>query len=195
MSMNTQHHHPRLLSPRRAPALSAFAIPVSLAAALAALPLSAAAQPGGTLIEAPVVDVQPVVRIVTERVPFESCYDERVRVDERGRRSATPALLGGVLGGTLGGALGNGSGHQGVIAGAGALLGASVGNDIARNRQTQGDYYITEQRCSVEYERREREEITGYRVSYQYDGNIYQTTTRRDPGDTITLRMSLEPLR
>jgi uncharacterized protein YcfJ len=100
-----------------------------------------------------------------------------------------------VLGGTLAGAIGDGSGHQGVIAGAGALLGASVGNDIARSRRQAGDYYVVEQRCTTEYERHEREEVTGYRVSYQYDGNIYHTTTRRDPGDTITLRMSLEPLR
>ena len=38
-----------------------------------------------SVIEAPVVGVEPLVRTVTQRIPHESCWDERVRVVERGR--------------------------------------------------------------------------------------------------------------
>jgi len=165
-----------------------------LALALSA-PALALAQTHSTVIDAPVVSVQPLVEVVSERIPHETCRAERVRVVERGRsRSATPAILGAVLGGTLGGAIGDDTGHQGVIAGAGAVLGASVGNDIGRRQQRDDGYYVTEDVCTVEYELRERERVSGYRVSYRYGDTIYETRTARDPGATIPVRVELKPL-
>jgi uncharacterized protein YcfJ len=160
------------------------------------LPAVAFAQTQSRVIDAPVVAVEPLVEIVTERVPFETCRQERVRVVERdGPRSATPAILGAVLGGTLAGAAGDDTGYQGVIAGAGAALGASVGNDIGRRyQQRDGGYYVTEDVCTTEYEVRERERTGGYRVSYRYGDTIYETRTNRDPGATIPIRVQLTPL-
>mgnify|MGYP003678529852 CR=1 FL=1 len=147
-----------------------------------------------SVIEAPVVGVEPLVRTVTQRIPHESCWDERVRVVERGRgHSATPGILGAVVGGTVAGALGHNSRHQPVIAGAGALLGASVGHDVG-HRRSERSYYVTEQRCEVDYELRDVEEVTGYRISYRYGGNIYHTHSSRHPGDTIRVRIQLQPL-
>jgi len=147
------------------------------------------------IVDAEVVDVQPIVEVVSERIPHETCREERVRVVERGgRRSKTPAILGAVLGGTLGGAIGDDTGHQGVIAGAGAVLGASVGNDIGRRHHRRDSYYVTEDVCSVAYEIHERERVNGYRVSYRYGDRIYQTRTSRDPGATIPVRVELRPL-
>lgn len=168
-----------------------------LAGALVAILLvpAANADRSSLVVDAPVVSVQPIVRTVSERIPHEVCRRERVRVVERGRvGSATPGLVGAVVGGTVASVLGRNSRHQPVIAGAGALLGASIGHDRAQRRASQS-YYVNEDVCEVEYERREREEVTGYRVSYRYNGTILHTRSDHYPGDTIPVRVEVSPLR
>jgi uncharacterized protein YcfJ len=145
-------------------------------------------------VEVPVTAVEPIVQYVTRKIPHETCRDERVRVERAGpNHSATPAILGAVIGGVVGGALGQDSRYQPVTAGAGALLGASVGTDISHRQNTRSNY-VTEQRCEVDYELRDQENIIGYRVSYLYGDRIYQTETRLRPGSTITLQVELSPL-
>lgn len=161
---------------------------------LGLVPALAAAQ--STVIDAPVVDVQPIVEVVNERIPFETCREERVRVVEGGGfRSATPTILGAIAGGAAGSVLGRNSSRRDVIAGAGAVLGASVGYDRGRRHTRNNGYYVTENRCSTEYELRERERVSGYRVSYRYGDSVYETRTAYDPGATIAVRVSVEPLR
>ncbi|MEM9397302.1 MAG: hypothetical protein AAF991_07465 [Pseudomonadota bacterium] len=160
---------------------------------LLATPVSARNE--STIVQAPVVGVQPIYETVTERIPHQICREERVRVVERDRRgSFTPTLVGAVVGGTVAGVLGNNSRRRDVIAGAGAILGASIGNDVGRNRRHDNDYYVTEDVCTTEYELREQERLNGYRVSYRYAGGVYKTFSRHDPGETIAVRVSLEPL-
>lgn len=147
-----------------------------------------------SVIHAPVTSVEPITEWVTERVPHETCRDERVRVVDNSRSgSATSALLGAVIGGTMGGAIGHNSRHQPVIAGAGALLGASIGRDVGR-QQSQNFHYTTETICTTDYEVREYEEITGYRVGYEFGGNTWYTRTRSEPGSNIRVRVSVTPL-
>jgi len=95
--------------------------------------------------------------------------------------------------GATAGAIGDNTGHQGVIATAGALLGAAVGHDVAHQRSAT-TRYVTEQRCETSYELRDREEVVGYRVSYEYAGGIYHTRTRHRPGPTIEVGVILEPV-
>jgi len=157
--------------------------------------LSAAALAQSTVIDAPVVDVEPVVEIVRERRPYEICREERVRVVEtRGRDSVTPVILGAVVGGTVGSVLGNNSSRRDLITGAGAILGASMGNDRRRQSHRDHGYYVTEDVCTTEYEVHEREQIRGYRVSYQFGDSIYTTRMPTQPGPTIAVRVSLDPL-
>lgn len=163
-----------------------------VAAACLAVPL-ALADTLRTSVEAPVVATEPIVETVTEKIPHETCRDETVRVVQAGgAHSATPSIIGAIIGGTMGGVLGQDSRHEPLILGAGAVLGASVGHDVSHARSARG-YYVTEARCVVDYELREREQIVGYRVSYRYGDTIYQTRTRTHPGETITLRIEIEP--
>ncbi len=146
------------------------------------------------VVQAPVVSVDPVVRTITDKIPHQSCWDERVRLQSRGgHRSAVPQVLGAVIGGATAGAIGDNTGHQGVIATAGALLGAAVGHDVAHQRSAT-TRYVTEQRCETSYELRDREEVVGYRVSYEYAGGIYHARTRHRPGPTIEVGVILEPV-
>lgn len=147
------------------------------------------------VIEAPVVSAEPIVQVYSERIPFERCRAERVRVVERGRGGSwTPTVLGAVVGGTVGSVLGDNSSRRDVITGAGAILGGSIGRDIGRRQQRDDGYYVTEDVCTTEYELREREEVTGYRVRYRFEDQIVETRTVTDPGATIAVRMRLEPL-
>lgn len=156
-------------------------------------PVLALAESAPTVVEVPVVAVEPLLRTVTERIPHESCWDERVRVVDNSRpHSATPTILGAILGGSMAGVLGRNSRHQPLIAGAGAVLGASMGHD--RGHRNSPGYYVTERRCEVDYELREREEVTGYRVSYRYGGTIHHTRTSYHPGDTLRVQVVLQPL-
>ena len=166
---------------------------ISSALAGALLTQAAVAESLSYSIEAPVVSVKPLVRTVTDKIPHRVCRDEVVRVERRGgHRSHTPQILGAVIGGTAAGALGDNTGHQGVIAAAGALLGASIGRDASHRRGTRTEY-VTEEVCEVDYELRDREIVTGYRVGYRYDGNIYYTRTSDRPGDTIRLNVAVQP--
>jgi uncharacterized protein YcfJ len=163
-------------------------------AALAAASI-AWADTQAVVVDAPVVGVDPIVQVVTDRIPHETCRDERVKVVVQGGHghSTTPPILGAIIGGTVGGALGSDSRHQPLIAGAGAALGASIGHDVSHQRNAHS-YYVTEEFCEVDYELRDREEVVGYRVSYRYGDSIYQTRTATRPGETIRLRVELQPL-
>ena len=162
--------------------------------AFLAVPALTAAASGSTVIEAPVVSAEAVVEVVTERIPHEVCREERVRVVERGHgHSATPVLLGAVVGGAAGAVVGGNSRHRDVIAGAGAVLGASVGHD-AGHRRSDESYYVTEEVCEVEYELRESERMRGYRVRYRIGDTIAETRRDELPGATIAVRVQFEPL-
>ena len=108
--------------------------------------------------------------------PQRQCWDEQVVHQAprhgyyAGTRSFTPAILGGILGGVVGNQFGHGSGNTAMTVG-GALLGASLGHDIARRRhQAYGHggqtYTTTEERCRVTNVYHEEERIDGYRVRY-----------------------------
>jgi len=147
-----------------------------------------------TLVEVPVTAVQPLLRTVTRKIPHESCWDERVKVVQPGgNHSATPGILGAVIGGVVAGSLGHNSRYQPLIAGAGAVLGASIGHDVSHRRNAQS-YYVTQRRCEIDYELRDEETIIGYRVSYLYGDTIYHTETRNHPGETIELQVDVSPV-
>jgi len=146
-------------------------------------------------VEAPVLDVEPLVRVVQVTVPQEVCWQEPVRhTADSGYRSATPTVLGAIIGGVAGNQFGSGSGNK-VMTAAGALLGGSIGRDMAnRRRQAQASYVTYERVCDIEQVSHEEERIDGYRVTYEYAGREFVTQTPVDPGETIRVRVQVQPL-
>jgi uncharacterized protein YcfJ len=177
------------------------------AAAAIALTASMSAQAGGHrhsdadtyYVWAKVVDVEPIVHLVQVSTPKRVCWDERVRhVDHGGYRdrSTTPVVVGGIIGGVLGNRIVDGR-ARGVATVAGALLGASVGNDYARSQHRPGpsrSYVTTERRCEIEQIVREEERIDGYRVTYKYKGRRFVTRSPHEPGERIRVRVQVEPV-
>ena len=146
------------------------------------------------VINARVVDVEPLVRIVTVTVPQEVCWEEPVRQQASSHRSRTPDVLGGVIGGVIGNTMGGGRGKK-IMTAAGVLLGASIGRDISyRRSQRQGSTIAYERICEIEQVSREEERTDGYRVTYEYAGREFVTHTDAEPGKYIRVHVRLEPV-
>ena len=114
------------------------------------------------------------------------------------------AVLGGLAGGVLGHQVGNGRGKDAATV-LGVVLGAVAGNQIQnQNAQTQydngqyannGRYEQAQrevQRCRTVYDAQTR--ITGYNVAYEYRGQQYTTFMRSNPGNSLPVRVSVEPI-
>ena len=136
------------------------ATPVRLAL-LAALGVAATAANAQSMVTARVLGAQPVV----EQVPVQECGPNRA--------SGTGAAVGAVTGGRIGSQIGRGNGH---IAGAilGALGGAVLGNTAEAYNNGYGG-------CATRYSQR----VTGYDVTYEYQGRQYQTRTAQAPGQWL----------
>ena len=152
---------------------------------------------GTTYDRAPVVGVEPIYETVSFSVPTEQCHQERVAYSTRARHgSATAPILGAIIGGAIGNAVGHKKRNKQVGAVVGAVLGGSIGADVARNnRRAYGDEvrYRTEEVCQTVRDTREEERLAGYHVSYVYGGETYTTRMRRDPGDSIRVRVRVSP--
>lgn len=150
---------------------------------------------------AKVINVTPVTRDITQRVPVENCWQERVRYEaptHQPYQSATPVLLGGLIGAAIGNSLGH-SHHKtnrDIKTVAGGLLGASIGSDIARRQNSAPGRveYRNEERCEVSYDTRHEQQIIGYDVTYRYHGETYQTRMDYDPGKQIKVKVNVRPV-
>ena len=119
---------------------------------------------------------------ITEEVPI---YEETEGGDELG---------GLIIGGLLGAAVGNSvSGSDGAGT-AGAVAGALIGRDHAKKTKKAGKIvgYRQQDVCEIQKRVREEriEEITGYRLNIDVDGETISLKTKRsyDVGDEIRIR-------
>jgi uncharacterized protein YcfJ len=118
--------------------------------------------------------------------PRRECRTEYEEVHEH--RSPGGAIIGGVAGGVIGSQVGRGNGRLAGTA-IGAITGAIVGDRIDNDRPR---YYERPVRaCHVvdEWETR----VTGYTVTYEYQGRTYTTVMPYDPGDRIKVRVAVSP--
>jgi uncharacterized protein YcfJ len=152
-------------------------------------------------INAKVVRVIPVVRVVQVATPREHCWYERVRHVDRDlpdhENSALPVILGGVVGGVVGNQVGRRR-HRGALTVAGSLIGAVIGHGVSKRRPQhyplKRSYVTTERHCEIETDYREEERIEGYEVTYRYNGRYFTTRTDQEPGERIRVRVQVEPV-
>ena len=171
---------------------------IALALSLAVATPAWAGSGNGRTDYAKVLDVEPIVHTVEDRIPRESCWTEQVRHEDYrpNENGYTGTILGGVIGGAVGNAVGHKKKNKQVGAAVGALLGAAIGHDVSQ-RNSGGRtnvYYTSERQCETSYEVSYREETVGYWVTYQYHGEQYRTRMDRAPGDKIRVRVTVEPI-
>ncbi|MCZ6711013.1 MAG: hypothetical protein O7B25_11675, partial [Gammaproteobacteria bacterium] len=80
-----------------------------------------------------------------------------------------------------------------VLTVAGAILGASIANQVSRDRRDWSDSH-GQRRCSTEFETREVEEIAGYLVHYRYHGQKFVKRMERDPGERVRVEVRVTPI-
>jgi uncharacterized protein YcfJ len=127
-------------------------------------------------------------------VPREECSSRWVQETRRaGGREYGGAVIGGVAGALLGNQVGKGHGREAATA-VGAVVGAFAGDRIA-NRD-QWDRYEEAPRevmtCRTVSDVQSR--IAGYRVNYEYRGQQFTTLMRENPGRTLQVRVSVDPV-
>jgi uncharacterized protein YcfJ len=155
-----------------------------------------AAQAQTFVDRARVQTVQPQYESV--QVPRQECSSQYVQDAPQvvgGQRGYTGAIVGGVAGGILGNQVGKGHGREAATA-AGAVIGALTGDHL-QNSNNQPQQVVQApprevRNCQTVVDMQQR--LTGYRVTYEYRGNQYQTVTREQPGQSLPVRVSVTPL-
>lgn len=166
---------------------------IALLVLAAGATVAAQAQSPDFVDRARVQRVDPQYQVV--QVPREECTSQWVNEPQSagiGAGGLGGVLIGGVAGGLLGNQVGKGHGREAATA-AGAVIGAIAGDRIA-NRGAQP--YPQAQRevrsCRTVYE--QQQQLTGYLVTYDYQGHRYSTVMREQPGATLPVRVSVTPL-
>ena len=147
--------------------------------------LAAPAFAGDYVDNAPVISSIPMYQTVAQ--PQQQCWSESVTTYEE-HRSPAGVLLGGVTGGLLGNTIGRGNGRVASTV-VGAMIGAVVGDHIA-NRDNQA-VAVTRpiQRCQTV--QNYQQVITGYQVTYNYNGRNTTVVLPYDPGATVPVEVGI----
>ena len=135
---------------------------------------------------AEVVNTVPVYGSINE--PRQQCWTETVTAYHEAPRHYGGTLLGGITGGLIGSTIGDGNGRIAAAA-VGAAIGALVGNraDERRNYSTAVPQQV--QRCqNVD---NYRQGITGYQVTYHYNGRNSTVILPYDPGPRVNVDISV----
>lgn len=123
----------------------------------------------------PVTEVRTGTREVCEDVAV-----ERRRPERFGNRDG--AVIGAVVGGLIGNQVGGGNGRK-LATVAGAVGGGYAGREIDRRHEGGQRYTDYERQCRTVSE--PREEIVGYDVRYDLDGQVSLTRVPEQPGAEI----------
>jgi uncharacterized protein YcfJ len=103
------------------------------------------------------------------------------------------AVIGGIAGALLGNQVGGGHGREAATA-VGAVVGAMTGDNLA-NRDRYPQYVqVPREVTSCRTVQDMQQHLTGYRVDYEYHGQVYTTFMPQDPGRTLRVRVSVDPV-
>ncbi len=127
-------------------------------------------------------------------VPREECSSQRVTESRRvGTRDYGGLALGGVAGAILGNQVGRGHGREAATA-VGAVLGAFAGDRISNGDRWEQYEQVPREVTTCRTVSEVQTRIAGYRVNYEYRGQQFTTLMREDPGPSLQLRVSVDPL-
>lgn len=145
---------------------------------------------------AQVVDVQPVYETVQVPENRKVCENNsRANSNNRTHNSnGGGAILGGIIGGIIGNRFGKGHGRRAATA-AGVLAGAAIGsgkqasgyNNNRYSQNNNGRRY-----CYTQRDYRQEQRIVGYDVSYDYNGQIYQSRLQNHPGERVRVQVNVQ---
>lgn len=136
--------------------------------------ISAYADDVVTYVSARVVGVQPITVQSSRAVPRTSCH-----MVEEVVRDNSGAVVGAIVGGAAGRAIARDKDTGTAV---GAIAGAVIGNQHSTPQTRMVE------RCTNYHDREYFNRITGYNVTFEYNGQLRTARMNRDPGHTITLK-------
>lgn len=162
------------------------------ALALIAVAAAAAAHAETFVDNARVRNVQPQYESVA--VPRQECARQVVtEVQRTDSRNYGGAIVGGIAGALLGNQVGGGHGREAATA-VGAVVGAMTGDNLANRDRVPQYAEVPREVTSCRTVQDVQQRLTGYRVDYEYRGQMYTTFMPQDPGPTLRVRVSVEPV-
>jgi uncharacterized protein YcfJ len=131
----------------------------------------------------------------TVQVPREECSSQWITEAQpnRGANGIGGAVVGGATGAILGAQVGKGNGRDAAIA-AGAVIGAITGDRLSNRDVVTAPTYEQREVRSCRTVSDVQQRVAGWRVTYEYGGRLYTTVMRRQPGNTIPVRVSVTPV-
>ena len=141
-----------------------------------------------------VTDVSAITRDYTRRTPSQKEICRTHDVPVYGSNKGGNEIGGLIIGGLLGSAAGNqltGADGAGTL---GAVAGALIGRDVAKNKTTTNEIvgYRQENICETQtvYTSETIQEVTGYRLTVSIDGQEFDFKSKKpyDIGDDIFVR-------
>lgn len=142
---------------------------------------------------AKVEQVKPIYRLVRVDRPRRECWQENVVHREPANSSKTPIVVGGIIGGAVGHQFGKGRGRD-IATVAGALLGASIGNDMRNRSYYEREWVDTQDVCREVVDYTEERQVVAYEVTYRYHGRRYVTEMDHDPGSRVRVEVDVAPV-
>lgn len=135
---------------------------------------------------AEVISTVPIYGSVNE--PRQQCWTETVTTYQDAPRSYGRTVLGGITGGLLGSTIGDGNGRIAASA-VGAAIGALIGNNADERNASQVPVPQQVQRCQTV--NNQKHGITGYQVTYNYNGRNATVVLPYDPGPRVNVGISV----
>jgi uncharacterized protein YcfJ len=137
--------------------------------------------------------VEPQYETVT--IPRNECTTQLVNETRQvgGGQNYGGAVVGGVAGALLGNQVGKGHGREAATA-VGAVVGAFAGDRVANQNRQDAYQVVPREVTSCRTVNEVQNRIAGYRVNYDYRGQQYTTMMRDNPGPSLQVRVSVEPL-
>jgi uncharacterized protein YcfJ len=127
-------------------------------------------------------------------VPREECRSHWINETRRtGGREYGGAVIGGVAGALLGNQVGRGHGREAATA-LGAVVGAFAGDRIANGDRWEQYEEVPREVTSCRTVSDVQTRVAGYRVNYEYRGQQFTTLMRENPGPSLQVRVSVEPV-
>ena len=144
------------------------------------------------LDNARVSSVEPRYESVT--IPHQECTSQWINETRRtGSRDYGGAILGGLAGGLIGNQVGKGHGREAATA-VGAVVGAFAGDNMANRDRWEQYEEVPREVTTCHAVNDVQTRIAGYRVSYEYRGQLFSTLMRENPGPYVQVRVSVEPV-
>lgn len=141
--------------------------------------------------------IEPVYDYVRVSKPVRTCQKPTYRYSKHRHNNAmTATIVGAAVGGTIGNALGYRKSSKGLGTLVGAVIGGSIGHQIGHirshsSRQNYSAYHQPE--CRLIYNRDKERRLTGYRVTYRYQGETFESFVRQHPGNKIKIKINVSP--